>query len=127
MAAIVDFAHKFGLVLKACNLSRGQLAQAVGIDKSVVSRWASGVQRPTDNNLARLTEEVRRHRPGFARTDWELASLAFASHLGLAEGAPAAQAAPALPRRPSIAVLPFMTIGGAADDDCFADGITEDI
>jgi hypothetical protein len=38
MAAIADFAHKFGLVLKACNLSRGRLAQTVGIDKSVVSR-----------------------------------------------------------------------------------------
>src|SRR5476651_705121 len=64
MAAIADFARKFGLVLKACNLSRGRLAQAVGIDKSVVSRWASGVQAPTDHNLTLLTEAVGRHRPG---------------------------------------------------------------
>jgi transcriptional regulator with XRE-family HTH domain len=67
MAAIADFAHKFGLVLKACNLSRGRLAQTVGVDKSVVSRWASGVQAPTDHNLTLLTEAVGRHRPGFAR------------------------------------------------------------
>ena len=86
MAAIADFAHKFGLVLKACNLSRGRLAQAVGIDKSVVSRWASGVQAPTDHNLTLLTEAVGRHRPGFARADWELASRDFAARLGLGDG-----------------------------------------
>jgi hypothetical protein len=43
--AIADFALKFGL---AFNLSRGRLAQTVGVDKSVVSRWASGVQVPSD-------------------------------------------------------------------------------
>ena len=86
MAAIADFAHKFGLVLKGCNLSRGRLAQTLGVDKSVVSRWASGVQAPTDHNLTLLTEAVGRHRPGFARPDWELTSEAFAAHLGLAGG-----------------------------------------
>src|SRR6476646_1935910 len=78
MAAIADFVHKFGLVLKACNLSRGRLAQTVGVDKSVVSRWASGVQAPTDHNLTLLTEAVTRHRPGFARPDWDLDQQAFA-------------------------------------------------
>ena len=86
MAVIADFAHKFLLVLKACNLSRGRLAQAVGIDKSVVSRWASGVQAPTDHNLTLLTESVGRHRPSFTRADWELASPAFAARLGLGDG-----------------------------------------
>ena len=47
MAEIAEFAHKLGLVLKACNLSRGRLAQTVGVDKSVVSRWVSGGQAPT--------------------------------------------------------------------------------
>jgi len=125
MAAIADFAHKFGLVLKACNISRGRLAQAVGIDKSVVSRWASGVQMPTDNNLSLLTEAVGRHRPGFARADWELASRAFAVRLGLeasAEDAPLA-----LPDKPSIAVLPFQNMSGDAGQDYVADGMVEDI
>src|SRR6185436_1410257 len=102
MAAISDFAHKFGLVLKACNISRGRLAQAVGIDKSVVSRWASGVQMPTDQNLTLLTEVVGGRRPGFGRVDWELSSRAFAARLGL-DDASAPAPALALPDKPSIA------------------------
>ena len=125
MAAIADFAHKFGIVLKACNISRGRLAQAVGIDKSVVSRWASGVQMPTDNNLSLLTETVGRHRPGFARADWELASQAFAARLGL-EASPA-DTPLALPDKPSIAVLPFQNMSGDAGQDYVADGMVEDI
>jgi len=126
MAAIADFAHKFGLVLKACNLSRGRLAQAVGIDKSVVSRWASGVQAPTDNNLSLLTEAVGRHRPGFARADWELASQAFAARLGL-DGGSSADTSLALPDKPSIAVLPFQNMSGDPEQEYFADGVVEDI
>ena len=76
-----DFAQKLGVVLKATNLSRGRLAQSVGIDKSVVSRWASGVQVPTDHNLSLLTEAVARHQPGFARRDWDLDADAFAARL----------------------------------------------
>jgi TolB-like protein len=127
MAAIPEFAHKFSLVLKACNLSRGRLAQTVGIDKSVVSRWASGVQAPTDHNLALLTEAVGRHRPGFARADWELPSKAFAARLGLDRVSPAGDRAPALPECPSIAVLPFANLSGDAEQEYFTDGITEDI
>ena len=33
----------------------------------------------------------------------------------------------ALPDKPSIAVLPFVNISGDAEQECFADGITEDI
>ena len=127
MAAITDFAHKVGLVLKACNLSRGQLAQAVGIDKSVVSRWASGVQAPTDHNLTLLTEAVGRHRPGFGRVDWELASRDFAERLGLADGASAGEAGLALPGRPSIAVLPFTNMSGDPEQEYFVDGMVEEI
>ncbi|HSH99486.1 MAG TPA: helix-turn-helix transcriptional regulator, partial [Reyranella sp.] len=76
-----DFAQKLGLVLKAINLSRGRLAQTAGVDKSVVSRWASGVQAPSDHNLSRLTEAVARHRPGFERRDWDLDGERFASRL----------------------------------------------
>ena len=127
MAAIEDFAHKFGLVLKACNLSRGRLAQTVGIDKSVVSRWASGVQMPTDHNLTLLTEAVGRHRPGFARADWELASQAFAARLGLGGGRSDREPGLALPDRPSIAVLPFTNMSGDPEQEYFADGMVEEI
>src|SRR5262245_35032430 len=107
MAAIADFACKFGLVLKACNLSRVRVAQAVGVDKSVVSRWASGGQAPTDHNLTLLTEVVAHHRAGFARTDWDLPASTFAARLGLGEGPSRGEPELALPAHPSIAVLPF--------------------
>jgi adenylate cyclase len=127
MAAIADFAHKFGLVLKACNLSRGRLAQTVGIDKSVVSRWASGVQAPTDHNLTLLTEAVGRHRPSFSRVDWELPSRAFAARLGLEDDPSAGEPGLALPGRPSIAVLPFTNMSGDPEQEYFADGMVEEI
>jgi TolB-like protein len=127
MAAIADFAHKLGLVLKACNFSRGRLAQTVGVDKSVVSRWASGVQAPTDHNLTLLTEAVGRHRPGFARADWELASRAFAARLGLDDDPSEGEPGLALPGRPSIAVLPFTNMSGDPEQEYFADGMAEEI
>jgi adenylate cyclase len=127
MAAIADFAHKLGLVLKACNLSRGRLARTVGIDKSVVSRWTSGGQAPNDHNLVLLTEAVGRYRPGFARTDWDLACPAFAARLGLEDDHPENQPGLALPQRPSIAVLPFTNMSGDPEQDYFADGVVEEI
>jgi len=127
--AAPEFALKFGLVLKVFNLSRGRLAQAVGIDKSVVSRWASGVQTPTDHNLSLLTEAVARHRPGFSRFDWDLDSTAFAARLGIAGPTIASAETPvlALPDRPSVAVLPFSNLGGDPEQEYFADGVVEDI
>lgn len=128
--AAPDFALKLGLILKVLNLSRGRLAQTLGIDKSVVSRWATGVQAPTDHNLSLLTEAVARYQPDFTRFDWELDSAAFAARLGIGGGpatASAETAALALPDRPSIAVLPFSNLGGDPEQAYFADGVVEDI
>jgi TolB-like protein/Tfp pilus assembly protein PilF len=115
-----DFSQKLGVVLKAINLSRGRLAQTVGVDKSVVSRWASGVQVPSDHNLSLLTEAVARHRPGFDRRDWELCPEALAARL-------AGPAAATAPERPSIAVLPFRNLSGDPEQDYFADGLSTEI
>ena len=122
--AIADFALKFGLVLKTFNLSRGRLAQTVGVDKSVVSRWASGVQVPSDHNLSLLTEAVARHRPGFERRDWDLDAEGFANRLDALD---AGASRLALPDKPSIAVLPFQNMSGDPEQEYFTDGITEDI
>mgnify|MGYP000007444798 CR=1 FL=1 len=39
---------------------RGRLAADLGVDKSVVGRWATGAVRPSDHNLSRLTALARR-------------------------------------------------------------------
>src|SRR5262245_1971390 len=116
-----DFAQNLGLLLKALNLSRGRLAQTAGVDKSMVSRWASGAQVPSDHNLSLLTEAVARHRPGFRRRDWDLDAERFANRLdNLDAGASRLEG-------PSIAVLPFENMSGDPEQTYFADGLTEDL
>jgi adenylate cyclase len=116
-----DFAQKLGLALKSINLSRGRLAQTAGVDKSVVSRWASGVQVPSDHNLSLLTKAVARHRPGFERRDWELDAETFANRLE------ALKAGASGPGEPSIAVLPFNNMSGDPEQSYVADGLAEDL
>jgi transcriptional regulator with XRE-family HTH domain len=83
-----DFAEKFRLVLRALNLSRGAIASAVGVDKSLVGRWASGTVTPSEHNLARLSQFVGDRKPGFSMADWDrsLADLASLFGVTVAEG-----------------------------------------
>lgn len=132
MPAVPDFSQKLGLLLKAHNLSRARLAQVVGIDKSVVSRWVSGVQAPTDHNLSLLTQVIATHRPGFCRFDWDLDLNIFKARLshGLEVPVLASAGEPlalALPANPSIAVLPFRNMSGDPEQGYFAQGIVDDI
>lgn len=116
-----DFAQKLGLVLKATNLSRGRLAQTAGVDKSMVSRWASGVQVPSDRNLSLLTDAVARRRPGFERRDWDLDAEGFANRLNVLSGGVSSLDGP------SIAVLPFENMSRDPEQAYFADGLAEDL
>jgi TolB-like protein len=70
------------------------------------------VGEQTVKNIAR---PVRTYRVAWDQTDMAGAGL----------GGP--PAAPALPDKPSIAVLPFANMGAAAEQEYFADGISEDI
>ena len=96
MSAPVAFAAKLDLVLKTLSMSRGRLAADLGVDKSLVGRWASGAVTPSAHNLANLTRLVASRRDGFTMLDWDrsLASLAglFGVEVDPAPPAPAPQA-----------------------------------
>lgn len=65
-----EFSTRLATALEELNLSRVALARELAVDKAVVSRWLAGENRPTEHNLTRLTELVRRSRPHFSLADW---------------------------------------------------------
>jgi hypothetical protein len=78
MATAEAFSAKLDLVLKALSMSRGRLAADLGVDKSLVGRWASGAVSPSAHNLENLTKLIASKRDGFTMLDWdrELGDLA---------------------------------------------------
>ncbi|HEX3919569.1 MAG TPA: helix-turn-helix transcriptional regulator [Caulobacteraceae bacterium] len=89
------FHQKLTFVLKALSISRGALAAELGVDKSVVSRWATGRVQPSDHNLARLSALIAGRAPGFGVLDWERSTQSLAALLGADPAvAPGAGAAP---------------------------------
>lgn len=84
-----EFPARLLLALKALSLSRGRLAAQLAVDKSVVSRWLSGRQAPSGENLANLTALIAQHRPGFTLLDWEADLDTLAARLGVPPESPA--------------------------------------
>ncbi len=80
--AATAFAEQLRLVLKVLSLSSAQMAAAVEVDKSVVSRWLSGVVEPSAHNMARLTAVVAVRAPGFTTLDWERSPESLVQRLG---------------------------------------------
>lgn len=76
------FSAKLQVALKALSLSRGALASALGVDKSVVSRWVTGAVRPSAHNLALLTGLIAKRVPGFSGLDWDRDVEGLAERLG---------------------------------------------
>ena len=79
----MEFAGRLALVLKALSVSRSQLAAALAVDKSLVSRWLSGSTTPGNHNLSRLTSFVASQVAGFTMFDWESEPAALAVRLGI--------------------------------------------
>lgn len=71
MGRLIDFPTKLELVMKALSFSRGRLAADLGVDKSVVARWATGAVSPSEHNLAALTALISSRKPGFSMLDWD--------------------------------------------------------
>jgi adenylate cyclase len=83
------FGARLALALKASNMSRSQLAAALGVDKSVISRWLSGQVRPSDYNIARLSALFAKTLQGFNMTLWAAPPAEFEAALGLMPAASA--------------------------------------
>jgi hypothetical protein len=77
------FATKLDLVLRALSMSRGRLAAAVGVDKSLVGRWASGAVTPSEHNLANITRVIADLHPGFTMIDWDREPEGLAGVFGI--------------------------------------------
>lgn len=82
MTRSVSFAGKLEVVMKALSLSRGRLAADLGVDKSVVARWATGAVTPSEHNLAALTALVAQKQPGFSMLDWDRSAEALVALFG---------------------------------------------
>jgi hypothetical protein len=87
-----DFPEKLSFAMKALSVSRTGLAAELKVDKSVVGRWISGVNKPTGHNLTHLSMIIAARRPGFTELDWDRDPEAFRQSLGVAEAALAAGA-----------------------------------
>ncbi|WP_333815970.1 helix-turn-helix domain-containing protein [Tabrizicola sp.] len=72
-----DFAGRLRLALKQANVSPAALGAAVGVDKSVVSRWISGRVRPTQHNVARIASVLAQSLPGFTVMAFEAPAPTF--------------------------------------------------
>ena len=88
------FAARFCLALKAIGHSKGRAAARLGVDKSLVGRWAAGTVRPSEHNLAKVTAMVAEHVPGFNMVDWERDVRSFATLLGVEDELAASIAVP---------------------------------
>ena len=53
------------------------------MDKSLVSRWASGTNSPSAHNLAELTRLIAERQPGFTLLDWDADLSGLAARYGL--------------------------------------------
>jgi transcriptional regulator with XRE-family HTH domain len=78
------FSEKLTLILKVLSMSRARLAAELGLDKSVVARWASGATAPSGHNLAQLSTLMARSIPGFTALDWDRDMESLACLLGVA-------------------------------------------
>ena len=112
-----DFSARLTLMMKALAVSRGQLASALAVDKSIVSRWLSGATVPSDHNLARLTAYFAESVPGFNMLDWERDNDALAARIGLPPDAPPPHAAEAASVASPLADPPSAAIEAAGAID----------
>lgn len=105
--AIPDvFGARLKLTLKVISLSPAALASAVGVDKSVVSRWLSGKVVPSGHNLSRVSTEIARYRPGFSTLTFEAPADDFRAAIGLSASTAPQQSTP----DPNMLPIPYQLV-----------------
>ncbi len=77
------FAQKFSFALKALSISRVRMAADLGVDKSLVGRWAAGSVHPSEHNLSRITQHIATRISDFTMLDWNRGSAEFAHLFGI--------------------------------------------
>ncbi len=82
MGRPTNFPGKLETVMKALSFSRGRLAADLGVDKSVIARWATGAVSPSEHNLAALTALIAGRKPGFSMLDWDRSAEALMAMFG---------------------------------------------
>jgi len=108
MTAVADFSTKLELALKALSMSRGRLAADLGVDKSLVGRWASGAVTPSDHSLANLTRLIASKTPGFTMLDWDRDVAGLAGVFGVDAPLAKSSQVPAGPPPPMGLPLPIL-------------------
>jgi DNA-binding transcriptional regulator YiaG len=83
VTAPTHFAPLFRVALLALRLSKTKTASLLGVDKSLVGRWAAGTVRPTEHNLAKITQLIASEVPSFNMHDWHRDQDSFARLLGV--------------------------------------------
>jgi transcriptional regulator with XRE-family HTH domain len=99
------FSEKLTFVLKVLSMSRARLAADLGIDKSVVARWASGATAPSGHNLSQLSTLMAQTIPGFTALDWDRDMEGLATLLGVG---PTRLATAATTAAPPVLALPLI-------------------
>lgn len=83
VTALENFPALFRLALLALRLSKTKTASLLGVDKSLVGRWAAGTVRPTEHNLSKITQLIAAQVPAFNMHDWHRDQDSFSSLLGV--------------------------------------------
>ena len=77
------FSTKLNFLMKALSIGNSQLAAELGVDKSVVRRWATGVVEPSAHTQNRLTSLIAARFSGFTALDWDRDLEGLASAIGV--------------------------------------------
>ena len=102
----------------------GGIIVSRAVREAVQGRLKVNLHALGELSLKNIDRPIRAFRVDWTAEDWPPHSLASGAAASPMEPAPAA---PALPDKPSIAVLPFLNMSGDPEQEYFTDGITEDI